>query len=150
MPHEQKPGVLTPQQISALIDESFPQVHTGGKVLIIEDAGHRYARIRMIAHEKNLRQGNTISGPAMFQLADFGVYIAILATSGIAALEAVTSNLNINFLSRPEMGDLIAEIRLIKAGRRMVVGEVEMHPASGGDPVAHAMGTYMLPSKPKK
>jgi uncharacterized protein (TIGR00369 family) len=144
---EQKPGVLTPGQIQQLIDDTFPQVHTGGKVLVIEQAGHRFCRIRMIAHEKNLRQGNTISGPAMFQLADFGVYIAILATNGPTALEAVTSNLNINFLSRPEMGDLIAEVRLIKTGRRLVVGEVEMHPAAGGEPVAHAIGTYMLPTK---
>ena len=69
-------------EIDAIMADPFPQVHTGGKVLVIEQAGLPFCRIRMIAHEKNLRQGNTISGPAMFQLADFGVYIAILATSG--------------------------------------------------------------------
>lgn len=144
---EQKPGVLAPHQIELLMVEAFPQIHAGAQTLFIEKAGHRFARIRMIAHEKNLRPGNTLSGPSMFQMADYGVYVAILATVGASAIQAVTSNLNINFLSRPEMGDLIADIRLIKIGRRLAVGEVEMHPTSSAEPVAHAMGTYMLPTK---
>ena len=54
----------------------------------------------MTAHEKHLRPGGTVSGPAMFTLADVGLYVAILAHIGPIAL-AVTTNLNINFLRKP-------------------------------------------------
>ena len=37
---------------------------------------------------------------------------------------AVTTNLNINFLRKPGKGDLIADARLMKIGKRLAVGEV--------------------------
>src|SRR5262245_21427219 len=46
---------------------------------------------------------------AMFMLADFAVYVAIIAALGEIGLQAVTTNLNINFLAKPKPRDLIAE-----------------------------------------
>lgn len=142
-------GIMAAGEIDAFLADLFPQAHTGGKVMIIEAAGVNRARIRLVAHEKNLRPGNTLSGPAMFQLADFGVYVAILATLGRPAVQTVTTNLNINFLSRPVFADLIADVRLIKTGRRLIVGEVEMVSAESGELVSHAIATYSLPSSKK-
>lgn len=139
-------GKMAAAEIDQLLENLFPQAHTGGKVMRIEHAGQNYACIRLVAHEKNLRPGNTLSGPAMFQLADFGLYVAILATVGQTAVEAVTTNLNITFLSRPMFADLIAEIRLIKTGRRLIVGEAEMVSEASGAMVAHAIGTYAMPT----
>lgn len=144
------PGIMSINEIDRLIDEQFPQVHIGGRVFFIEAAGHGGARMRMAEHEKNLRPGRTLSGPSMFQLADLALYVAILATLGVNATQAVTTNLNINFLSRPAPGDLIAEVLLVKVGKRLVVGEVEMRSAGGPDIVAHAIATYALPPVPKK
>ena len=138
-------GVLSIAEIDRILDEQFPQIHLGGRVFFIEQAGLRCARMRMAAHEKNLRPGNTLSGPSMFQLADVALYVAILATLGESALQAVTTNLNINFLSRPAPGDLIAEVALIKVGKRLVIGEVEMYSAHADPIVAHAIATYALP-----
>ncbi len=143
------PGVMSIAEIEQLIDEQFPQVHLGGRVLFIESAGHLRARMRMIEHEKNLRPGRTLSGPSMFQLADVALYVAILATLGEGATQAVTTNLNINFLSRPAPGDLIADVVLVKVGKRLVIGEVEMF-SSGADMVAHAIATYALPPAAKE
>jgi uncharacterized protein (TIGR00369 family) len=81
----------------------------------------------------------------MFQLADLALYVAILATSGEAATQAVTTNLNINFLSRPSLGDLIAEVELVKVGKKLVIGEVEMYSDGNDTMVAHAIATYALP-----
>ena len=58
-------------RIEALIDDSFPQIHAGGRSLVIEDIGNRSARVRMRHHERAIRPGGTVSGPAMFTLADF-------------------------------------------------------------------------------
>jgi acyl-coenzyme A thioesterase PaaI-like protein len=79
-----------------------------------------------------LRPGGTVSGPTMVTLADFSVYVAIIATLGQAGIEAVTTNLNINFLAKPEPRDLIACVRLLRVGRRLAVGEAELF-LDGGD-----------------
>jgi acyl-coenzyme A thioesterase PaaI-like protein len=63
---------------------------------------------------------------AMFALADFSVYVAIIGRLGEPGVDAVTTNLNINFLAKPQARDMIATVRLLRVGRRLVVGEVEM------------------------
>ena len=91
-----------------------------------------------------LRPGGTISGPIMMGLADFAMYAAVLTRVGIVEL-ALTTNLNINFLHRPEPGDLLAKAQLIKLGKHLVVGEVEVYVDGYEDMVAHVSATYSLP-----
>ena len=38
--------------------------------LVIEEVGERSARVRLLHHERHTRPGGTVSGPAMFTLAD--------------------------------------------------------------------------------
>ena len=59
----------------------------------------------------------------MMALADFAMYVAVLAAIGPVPL-AVTINLNINFLRKPSARDPLAEARLLKLGKRMAIGEV--------------------------
>jgi uncharacterized protein (TIGR00369 family) len=140
-------GCLTVAEVDALIDEHFAQVHTGGRTLYIEDVGARFARVRMVAHERNIRPGNTISGPSMFTLADFSIYVAILATLGADALQAVTTNLNITFMQRPEPRDILCNINLIKVGRRLIVAEAHLTLVGQSEAIAHAIGTYAMPTQ---
>lgn len=133
------------QRIEALIDARFPQIHSGGRALLIEKLGQHNARVRLKARENHIRPGGTISGPTMFTLADFSFYVAIIAALGERGLEAVTSNLNINFLAKPEPRDLIAHVRLLRLGRRLAVGEVEIFSDGSPEMVAHAIATYALP-----
>ena len=134
-------------RIEALIDDRFPQIHSGGRILTIEEIGERSARVRMRRHERSIRPGGTVSGPAMFTLADFSVYVAIIATLGEAGFDAVTTNLNINFLTKPEARDMISSVRLIRLGRRLAVGEAQLYSDGVPDMVAHAIATYALPSQ---
>ena len=67
---------------------------------MIEDVGPLHARVRMKADPRNTRPGGTISGMAMFALADFSVYVAIIGSLGEPGLDAVTSSLNINYRPR--------------------------------------------------
>jgi uncharacterized protein (TIGR00369 family) len=133
------------QHIEALIDARFPQIHSGGRALVVEELGQRNARVRLKARENHIRPGGTISGPTMFMLADFSFYVAIIAALGEPGLEAVTSNLNINFLAKPEPRDLIAQVRLLRLGRRLAVGDVEIFSDGAPEMVAHAIATYALP-----
>lgn len=92
-----------------------------------------------------LRPGGTLSGPTMMGLADAAMYAAIMARLGRVEM-AVTSNLNINFLSRPGQSDLIAHARLLRLGSRLAFLEVEIYSQGCDDMVAHVTGSYALPS----
>jgi uncharacterized protein (TIGR00369 family) len=135
--------VLSVDDVRAFLHREFPQIDGH---FAVDDVGPMRARMRLIFHDRHLRPGGTISGPSMFGLADVALYAAILANIGPVAL-AVTTNLNINFLRRPEPGDLIGEARLMKLGRRLAVGEVSIATAVGDEVVAHAVGTYSLPPR---
>ena len=102
------------------------------------------AIVRAPYNNEFLRPGGTISGPVMMGLADFAMYAAVLTRVGVVEL-ALTTNLNINFLHPPKPGDLLAKAQLIKLGKRLVVGEVEVYVDGHEDMVAHVTSTYSLP-----
>jgi len=70
--------------------------------------------------------------------------VAVFSAVGPQPL-AVTTNLNINFLRKPGKGDLIAEARLLKIGKRLAVGEVGIFSDGLPEPVAHVTSTYSIP-----
>ena len=101
--------------------------------------------VRMHAHEKHLRPGGTVSGPAMFALADVAIYLAVLSRIGPKAL-AVTTNCSIDFMRKPVAGrDLIGDAHLLKLGRALAVGEVYLRSDGSDAVVARANLTYSLP-----
>ncbi|MDP4797044.1 MAG: PaaI family thioesterase [Rhodospirillales bacterium] len=95
---------------------------------------------------KMLRPGGTMSGPTMMMLADACMYAVILSEIGIVKL-AVTTNLNINFLMKPEPRNLIAKGSMLKCGKRLAVMAVDLHSEGSDDLVAHATGTYSIPPR---
>ncbi|MBV1692953.1 MAG: PaaI family thioesterase [Hyphomicrobiales bacterium] len=133
--------------IDRLLDVHFPQAHHGGRVMFIETLGPDETVVRLRQNERNMRPGNTVSGPAMFALADWGTYVAILAQQGEAALQAVTTNITLNFMRRPEPGDILATVRLIKSGKRLIVAEIVMRSEGHGEIVTHAIATYAMPPR---
>ena len=135
---------MSAEEITAFLDEEFPQIHLGGRSFIIEEVAPMAARMRMLYHERHIRPGGTISGPAMMSLADLALYVAILAQLGPVAL-AVTTNLNFNFMRKPAQRDLIAECRLLKLGRTLAVGDVAIRSDGEAAMVCHATGTYAIP-----
>ncbi len=140
--------VMNVEELEKFLEVNFPQLHHGGRTILVEGVGPMTANLRLVAHERHLRPGGTISGPAMFTLADVGLYVAILAHIGPVAL-AVTTNLNINFLRKPPHGDVLVECRLLKLGKRLAVGEATLYADGANEPVAHAVGTYSIPAARK-
>ena len=138
--------IMTVAEVEAFLDREFPQIHHGGRTYGVEAVGPLSARVRMDYHERHLRPGGTISGPAMMALADLALYAAILAQIGPVAL-TVTTSLSFNFLRKPEPRALIGECRLLKLGRRLAVGEVSIVSQGSSDTVCHATGTYSIPDR---
>jgi uncharacterized protein (TIGR00369 family) len=140
---------LDAAQVTRLVNEHFPQVHEGSGELTIDLIAAGRARVRMLADAAMVRPGGTVSGPIMFKLADFAIYAALLGELGEPALQAVTTSMTMNFLSRPNPADMIAEAKLIKVGRRLAVANVEIYTEGRADMVAHGTGTYAIPPAAK-
>jgi uncharacterized protein (TIGR00369 family) len=134
---------MTAQEVEDFIFSHFP-TRDGQRYLLVESVDDMVARVRMVYHERHLRPGGTISGPAMMSLADTAMWVVLVAMIGPAAL-AVTTNLNINFLRKPEQKDLLADARLLKLGKRLAVGDVLIYSEGDAQPVAHATLTYSIP-----
>ncbi len=136
---------MTAQQVEDLIQMGFAAKK---KFMLCEEVRENYARIRLPYRESMLRPGGTLSGPTLFLASDIGMYALVLSHIG-PELMAVTSNMNMNFLARPKAGDVIAETRLLKLGRRLAVMEVSLYSSAQPETlVAHVTGTYALPIKP--
>jgi len=124
------------------LDEAFPQVKGAFAIEALEEMR---LRARLIVGQEHLRPGGTVSGPAIFALADVSVYMAVLSMVGREAL-AVTTNCSIDFMRKPAAHtDLIAECRLLKLGRVLAVGEVLIHSEGHQDVAARASLTYSIP-----
>jgi uncharacterized protein (TIGR00369 family) len=139
-------AAMTVEAVGRFLADEFPQVFNDGSGLTIEEVWQGGARVRQAYQAKFIRPGGTISGPTMMALADFAMYVGVLASIGPVPL-AVTTNLNINFLRKPETRDLLAECRLLKLGKRLAVGEVTIRSDGMDEPVAHVTSTYSIPSK---
>lgn len=138
---------LTVAEVTRLIDETFPGINSNGRSMAIESVADGFARVRLLCHERHIRPGGTLSGPAMFTLADFAIYVALIASLGAGAVAAVTSNLNINFLLRPDPRDAIGEARIIRLGRRIAFAEVYLRSEGRDEIIAHATGSYALSTR---
>ncbi len=128
------------EQITDFFTRDFPQT----KCQIVSVGNGTALVTHPVGHEE-LRPGGTVSGPTMMALADVALYVAILGEIGIVPL-TVTTSFNINFLKRPQPANSIrAESRLLKLGKTLVVGEVNIFSGDDPMPVAHATGTYSIP-----
>ncbi len=130
------------QELEAFLYEEFPQIRSMDCKVLHVDA--ESIEITMQAKEEHLRPGGTVSGPTMMSLVDLAMYLLVLAQIGPVAL-AVTTNLNINFLRKPEPGDLIVKGRLLKLGKTLASGDFTLHSKGVNGPVAHATSTYAIP-----
>src|ERR1700732_1322521 len=140
------PVMMTVEELERFFLAEFPQVFHVESGLAIEAVWERGCRVRQAFRQPPVRPGRTISGPTMMALADFAMYVAVLAAIGPVPL-AVTINLNINFLRRPARCDLVAEARLLKLGKRLRGGEVTIRSDGEDAPVAHVTSTYSIPPR---
>jgi uncharacterized protein (TIGR00369 family) len=132
-------------ELEQFLRDEFPQAFSGGDITI-ESADGQASLLRQRYSEKMLRPGGTVSGPTLMALADFAMYVVLLSAIGPIGL-AVTTNLNINFLRKGQPGqDVLAEARLLKLGKRLAVGEVNLLSGSSPDPIAHVTSTYSIPN----
>lgn len=138
-------ALLAPAEVERIIREGLPMAGRAG--LCVESITPQHARVRLKYHDWMLRPGGSIAGPILMTAADTAMYAVILAHTGGETM-ALTSDLSIRFLARSQPGDVIAEARLLKLGRRLAVVEVLIRIEGCNTPVAHATGSYVRPVGP--
>src|ERR1700719_786602 len=128
-------------ELEEFLRAEFPQSFGSGETAI-EHADGESCLLRQRYSDRMLRPGGTVSGPTLMALADCAMYVVLLSAIGPVAL-AVTTNLNINFLRKGAPGrELLAAARLLKLGKRLAVGEINLLSDTSAEPIAHVTATY--------
>ena len=125
------------EDLKAYFEKVFFQKSSRFEFLEIND-GH--SLVKLTPKKEDLRPGNTISGPVMFEIADCAFYAAVLFKDPDPM--SVTVNCSMNFFKRPSVSDLFAKATILKFGQKLVVGEVIIYSGAEENSVAQAMMTY--------
>ena len=125
------------EDLKAYFEKVFFQKSSRFEFLEIND-GH--SLVKLTPKKEDLRPGNTISGPVMFEIADCAFYAAVLFKDPDPM--SVTVNCSMNFFKRPSVSDLFAKATILKFGQKLVVGEVIIYSGTAENSVAQAMMTY--------
>lgn len=110
------------------------------EVVELPEAG---AAVRMPVTDKMLRLGGTVAGPVLMALVDTAMYAAIIGHTDNGQF-GVTSHLNIDFLRRPDGGDLLARADILRLGRRQATCAVAIEGGEERRLLAYATGGYAL------
>lgn len=127
-------------EIVQFLARAFPQ-----NKCIVEAVGKASATVKHRIGPDELRPGGTVSGPVLMAVADVALYVAVLGEIGIVPL-AMTTGLTINFLRKPSpLRSIVGVCKLMKVGRSLAFGCVDLYSEGSRESVAHAVGTYSIP-----
>ena len=119
--------------------------------LEIEELRAGYCRSRLPARAELMNQGGRIHGGIYAVVAD---HTAGTAASTMTADDqrVVTAEYKLNILAPGECEALVTEAKVIKSGRRLVVGEADIYGETGGERklLAKALLTFaVIPRNPR-
>lgn len=126
------------QELQSFIDANLDQIE-----IRVESLGEREAQLICVVSADDIGHGNAVSGPAIMKMADTAFYLLLLAELGFDTPLAASS-LNFSFLRKaPGDRNLRSHCRLLKVGRRLIVGEMTIYSEGDDRPVAQSTGTYI-------
>ena len=138
---EASQSAVTAEQFLAIVHANMPS--TSDLDVTVLELLHGRAKIRVAYDARTVRAGGSIAGPTIFALADLALYAATMTIIGAEAL-TVTTDLTIHFLSKARNEALVADARIVRAGKMIAVGSVDIATESG-KAIAHAVGSYAIP-----
>jgi acyl-coenzyme A thioesterase PaaI-like protein len=116
---------LSLQEITELLDEFLPE-----SGLRVAEISPDYVTVLAAPHGLECRPGGTLSGPAIFKVADLASFLAVNVYAG-RVLTGVLTQGSINLLEAVRLGPLTLVISLAKLGLRMAVTNVRVTDADG-------------------
>lgn len=101
------------------------------------------ATLRMAFSDRLCRSGGIVCGQALMALADTAMVLAIMAASrGVRQMTTVDQTSH--FLRPVVAADVLADARVVRAGRTMSFGRVTLLSAADGRPVAMASNAFAM------
>jgi uncharacterized protein (TIGR00369 family) len=133
---------FTVETAEALLEEMFaPWIHDLN--IVFDKVENGQAVLRVPVSKRLNRGGGTICGQAIMSVADTAMVFAI--SSALNKFKPMTTvSQSSSFLRAAADKDLIADAGVIKLGRTIVYGEVNIYTETPEKPVAHITSTYML------
>ena len=125
----------------ALTDWFAPWVQELG--LRVESFGDGEATLRLPHSDQLSRVGGTVCGQALMSAADTAMVLAIVSRLGNQR-PMTTVQLSTSFLKPLSGQDALVTARVIRAGRSLAFGEIDIRGAHDGQSVCRASTTYAL------
>jgi uncharacterized protein (TIGR00369 family) len=128
--------------VQAAIGEYFaPWVQALG--LRVESLGESSVTLRLPQSTQLSRVGAMLCGQAMMAAADTAVALALIRHFG-QFRPCTTVQMNTSFLKPLSGQDALVEARVLRAGKSLAFGEVDIRGASDGKSACRASTTYAL------
>jgi len=128
-----------PANLDGYVHESPFAKHLDMRVADPDDGS---SVVTMPINPNHLQQAGRVQGGIVATLADYAFYRAVrpLLRPGETT---TTIEIKINFLAPAEKGELTATARIIRPGRQVMVGEMEVKDQDG-KLIAQGLGTYLV------
>ena len=111
--------------------------------MVVEDITDTGAVVRLPWDARIARDGGLITGQALMSFADAAMVVVISAAIG-GFQKMATIDITTSFLAPAFNTDVIARGQVIKRGKRMIYGRVDLETAETGEPVALIQTTWTL------
>lgn len=126
---------------SALAEYFAPWVQALG--LTVESFGEGSVVLRLPQSDQLSRVGGMLCGQAMMAAADTAMVLALIAQFG-EFRPCTTVQMNTSFLKPLSKQDGLVEAKVIRAGKSLAFGEIDIRGADDGKSVCRASTTYAL------
>ncbi len=111
--------------------------------LRVESFGEGRVTLRLPQSDQLSRVGGMLCGQAMMSAADTAMVLALINHFG-GFRPCTTVQLNSSFLKPLSNQDALVEARVIRAGKALAFGEIDIRGADDGKSVSRASTTYAL------
>lgn len=111
--------------------------------MVVEDITETGAVVRLPWNARIARDGGLITGQALMSFADAAMVIVISSAIG-GFQKMATIDMTTSFLAPAFNTDVIARGEVIKRGKRMIYGRIDLETADTGEPVALIQTTWTL------
>jgi len=126
---------------AALAEYFAPWVQALG--LVVDSSTGEAVTLRLPRNEALSRVGGMLCGQAMMAAADTAMVLALIRHFG-EFRPCTTVQMNTSFLKPLSGQDALVEARVIRAGKSLAFGEIDIRGATDGHSVCRASTTYAL------
>lgn len=134
--------MLTVEQANEILDQNFAAWVLELR-LTVESVDKMSARLRLPFSERLVRVGGTVCGQALMSFADTAMVIAVSAASG-GFRPMTTVGQTISFMRPVANADVIAEAKVLRLGKTLAFGEIDLRAGDRDDLAAHVTTTYAI------